>query len=128
MALHTRLGAVVAALAIAALPPIVSATPEHYDCPPSVDVVVAFERNGEVRGHIGIDRDTDSAQWCGLTGGPWIARLSIPPHAHSGEFEFDVRSRTGVHRRVMRQTDGEIVDSWQRFGDRYRTVVVYARD
>ena len=91
-------------------------------CPGDVDTVVAFERDGNVRGYIGIDVDTDRAYYCDDRGISWTANYVRT----SDGFEFDLLARNGIWRRTMRPDNGALVDTWIRDGSRFRTVDVTA--
>ena len=89
-------------------------------CPDDVDTVVAFERDGDVRGYIGIDVDTDTASYCDDRGISWTANYVQTADG----FDFDMLARNGTWRRTMRLHNGELVDSWSRGGSEFRTVEV----
>ena len=89
-------------------------------CPHDGDVVIAFERDGEVRGYMGIDVDTDTATYCDDRRISWAANYVRTADG----FDFDMLARNGIWRRTMRPDNGQLADSWARDGSQFRTIVI----
>ena len=100
--------------------PVAAQTP--WTCPDGTDVVVAFKRDGNVRGYVGIDVDSNTAHYCsGDRNTSWAANYAPTVEG----FDFDLLARNGTWRRTMSEVDGELVDTWNVEGSEFRTVVVH---